>query len=126
MQGGKLDRRIDIERKAIVQDAYGQQIETWGKISARRAASAVPVSGDERFASSQFVGKKVLEFRIRYSAALANVNPLDRIVYPAGAADSPTPEPAEHEIYDIQDVREIGRREGLQIFAISRAEVPNA
>lgn len=123
MQAGRLDRKIDIERKALTQDEFGQETEAWDKIASRRAASATPVNGDERFAASQFVGKRVIEFRIRYSAALANVNPLDRIVYPAGAAESPTPEPAEDEIYDIQDVREIGRREGLQIFAVSRSEV---
>ena len=125
MRAGQLDRKITIQRQVTTQDDAGQEIAYWSPLASRLSASATPVSGDERFAASQFVGKRVIEFRIRYSTALADVNPLDRIIYPAMADESP-PEPAENEIFDIQDVREIGRREGLQIFAVSRSEVPNA
>lgn len=118
MQAGRLDRKIDIERKTVTLDAYGGQVETWIKIATRRSASAIPVRGDEKFAASQFVGKRVIEFRTRWSEAVANLNSLDRIVFPA----SDDEDPGDYYLFDIQDVREIGRREGLQIFAVARSE----
>jgi head-tail adaptor len=118
MQAGRLDRRIDIERKTVAQDDFGEEAETWTKIAERRAASAVPVGGDEKFSASQFMGQRVLEFRIRWASALADLNPMDRIIFPA------SDDPADREIFDVKDVREIGRREGLQIFAVARSEVP--
>lgn len=126
MQAGRLDRRIDIERKVAGQDAYGEPLEQWTKIAVRIPASATPVSGDEKFAASQFVGQRVIEFRIRWSQSLSNLNSLNRIIYPAAESESPTPVADEQNIYDVKDVREIGRREGLQIFAVSRSEVPGA
>ena len=124
MQGGRLDRRIDIERKTVTQDEFGEEIVTWAKIVQRRAASVTPVRGEERFASDQFIAEQQVEFRIRYSSTVADVNPLDRIIYPASSdADSPELEP---QIFDIIEVSEIGRREGLKIVAARRAEIPNA
>lgn len=118
MQGGRLDRRIDIERKSVTQAPSGQPIETWSKIATRWAASVAPVSGDERFTSAQYVASEQVEFRIRYSSSVADVNPLDRILYPA-ESDSP---PGEETIFNIISVIELGRREGLKIIAARRAE----
>lgn len=123
MQGGRLDRRIDIERKTLTTASSGQPVETWSKIVARRAASVTPVRADERFSAEQFVAKQQVEFRIRYSSTVADVNPLDRIIYPPDAdspADSPVAE--QSQIFDIIEVSEIGRREGLKIIAARRAE----
>lgn len=126
MQGGRLDRRIDVERRTITQDEFGQETETWAKLAERRAASVSPVQGDERFTAQQFVAKQQVEFRIRWANSVADVNPLDRIVYPLDASESPAQPPAEHQLYDIIEVSEIGRREGLRIIAARRAEVVNA
>lgn len=82
----------------------------------------MPVRSDERFTSEQFVARQQTEFRIRYSLAVADLNPLDRIVYPA-STDSP---PSDDVVFDIIEVSELGRREGLKIIAARRAEVSNA
>jgi SPP1 family predicted phage head-tail adaptor len=119
-----LDRKIDIERATITQTASGQQIETWEKLASVLSAAVTPVRGDERFTSAQFVAKQQVEFLIRWSLDVADVNPLDRIIYPASSdADSPELEP---QIFDIIEVGEVGRREGLKIIAARRSEVPNA
>lgn len=125
MRAGRMDRRITLQRRTAVQDAFGEEVITWVTVSASRAASVGPVRGEERFTSAQFISKEQTEFRIRWSASLASFNPLDRIVYPAIDGESPE-EIAEHRIYDVMSVQELGRQEGLVIRAARRSEVPYA
>jgi hypothetical protein len=80
------------------------------------------VRADERYAAPEVVAQQQIEFRIRYSSSLADLSPLDRLIYPALSADSPEPEPAENTIFDILAVNEIGRREALQIIAQRRPD----
>jgi head-tail adaptor len=87
----------------------------------RRPASIAPVQGDERSSAAQWIAKEQVEFRIRWSLSVADVSPLDRIVYPAQSADSPDL-PVARSIFDIMAVHEIGRREGLQILAARSAD----
>lgn len=124
MRAGRLDRLITIQRKSVTQDAYGQEIATWTALADRRAASVTPLRGEERFTAAQWMAKQQVEIRVRWSASIADLNPLDRIIYPALEVDvSPLDEPLEHEIYDIIEASEIGRREGFKISAARRAEV---
>jgi head-tail adaptor len=116
-----LDRRIDIERQGGGLDDYGQPLDGgWAKLIERRPAAYRVVNGDERFTADQFVAKQQVEFRIRYSQDVADLSPLDRIIYPASAT------PDESDVYDIMAVTELGRREGLSIMTARRAEVSNA
>lgn len=124
MRAGRLDRKIDIERRSVTQDASGEEIITWTKLAARRSASYRPMSGQERFTSDQWIAKEQVEFTVRYSDLLAELNPLDRIVYPAETAGSP--EPQENTVYEIMAVHEIGRREVLRVMTARRAEDRNA
>jgi head-tail adaptor len=122
LNAGELDRHIDIERKTVSQDEYGGEVETWTKLVARRAAGVKPLRGDERFVARQFVAKQHVEFVIRWAPTLAGLTPLDRIVYPPTDATSPPTEPPADQIFDIVEVSELGRREGLKILATRRAE----
>jgi head-tail adaptor len=112
-----LDRFISIETLTTIPDPVGEPIETWTAIDARRPAAYRPINGSERFAADQFIARQQAEFIIRWSVNVSLVSPLDRIIYPAG--DSPT---LDEDIYDIMDVQEIGRQEGLRILAARRAE----
>ena len=117
MQAGKLDRRISIERRTDTRDEVGQPIPDWERIGTARWARYFPVSGDERFTSDQFIARQQIEWTVRWATDLAEVNPLDRIVYPV------TTTPTNSEIYDIIAVHEVGRRQGLKIITARRAEV---
>jgi head-tail adaptor len=120
MRAGRLDRRIVLERKTVTQAASGEPIETWSKL-AERWASVAPAQGVERFSDPQLAARQETEFRVRWSTAIADLSPLDRIVYPAvDAGASPMPETS---LYDIRAVHEIGRREGLRIVAERRPDV---
>lgn len=121
MRAGRLDRLITIQRKSISYSASGEPQESWAALSSQRPASIAPVRGEERFSGEQWVAKEQVEFRTHWSAVIADLSPLDRIIYPAQAADSPDA-PIERNIYDVLAVHEIGRREGLQIIAARRAD----
>lgn len=124
MRGGSLDRRITIQRKSVTYSGSGSPVETWAAIGPlRRAASMFPVRADERFSGPQIVGLEQIEFRIRYSADVAALQPQDRVIYPAIAEGSPEGEPAVRDIHDILAVHELGRREGLRIITQRRADV---
>lgn len=127
MRAGRLDRRITLQRKWSSYSESGEPQDVWvtlGTTGESRPASITTIPGVERYAIEQFVGKEQVEFRLRWSADIADVSALDRIIYPASsAADSPVPTRA---IYNIMDTGEIGRREGLWIRAARQADVYGA
>jgi len=124
MRAGRLDRLITIQRKTITASDSGEPVESWTAVGdIRRAASMLPVRGEERFGEPQLVGKEQIEFRVRYSVELAALTPQDRIVHPALSEASPEDVPDTRRIHDILAVHEIGRREGLQIITARRADV---
>lgn len=108
MRAGKLDRRIEIQRKAVTYDTDGSPIEGWSTLATVWAQQR-PNRGAERFAVRQVVGTAVITFQMRYRADLALTNQ-DRIVY-----DGKT--------WDIADLREIGRGVVTEIDATARADV---
>ena len=110
MDAGRLDRRIVIQRATTSADAFNQPLETFAALATVWAA-AVPVSDGERMKAGQTLAGKMTRFTIRYSSEVADVDPRDRIVF-----DGRT--------YDIAGVKELGRREGLEITATARAETP--
>lgn len=116
MRAGELDRRISIERRTDVRDAFGQPVATWTRIGEVRWAKRKPVRGSERYTADQFIAREQIEFWIRWTQDLASLNPKDRIVYPV------TSTPADYEIYEIIAVEEIGRREGFKVMTARRSE----
>jgi len=105
MRAGALDRRIEIQRAEVVQDEYGQPIETWVTV-ADCAAEVRPLKGIERFTAEQLAAHVDTRFRIRW---LPDITPQNRIVFDGRA-------------YDVQAVLELGRRDGLELLARARAE----
>lgn len=123
MRAGRLDRMITIQRRSQSVSASGAPSETWTTLVNRRPASMNPVKGEERFNPPQTNAQEQIEFRIHYSADVADLSPRDRIIYPALGADSPTDDPTDRQIHDIVAVHEIGRREGFKIIAERRPDV---
>jgi SPP1 family predicted phage head-tail adaptor len=105
MRIGPLDRRLTLQSKQTALDASGQPIETWSTV-AEIWGQIVPQRGAERFAAQQIVGHAVTTFRIRWRAG---VSVLNRLLY-------------DSKIWDILDVREVRRREALEIDGSARSE----
>lgn len=106
---GKLDRRITLERFTYTTDpGSGEQVKTWSTLATVWAAKR-DVSDSERVASAEVSAEISTRFQIRWDGSWSDLNPKDRVVY-----DGRT--------YDIVGVKELGRREGLEISANARAD----
>lgn len=101
MKAGNLDRRITLYHRAMSQDAQGQQVETWPAAYATVWAEKLDVRGREYFAAQGVQGDLSTRFRIRWRS---DVLVTDRLTLDGLE-------------YGITQVSEIGRREGLEIFA---------
>lgn len=104
MQAGKLDRRITIIGKTISRDDYGAEIVSW---ATRETVWAryLPGGGNERFAAAQVYAETQGRFQIRWRTDVTTDN---RILF-------------DGKEWDILDVCELGRREGIEMKAKARA-----
>jgi len=108
MESAKFDRKITLQRRASTQDAAGAPVLTWQTLAVVWTIKR-DVSDSERVASAEVSAEIGTRFQIRWDSSWSTLNPKDRVVS-AGL------------IYDIVGVKEIGRREGLEISAIARAD----
>ena len=105
MRAGKLDRRITIQRATTIANARNEPIESWSDLATVWAQQR-PNRGQERFAAQEIAGQAVMTFHIRYRADLKTT---DRILYSG-------------KLWNILDIREIGRRVVTEIDVVARAE----
>jgi SPP1 family predicted phage head-tail adaptor len=110
MHAGRLDRRITILRATTAANDFNELVQTWTDI-ATVWAEAKPVMDGEKIRAGETLALKSYRFTIRYSSDVADIDPRDRLTF-----DGRT--------YDVQNVKEVGRREGLEITATARAETP--
>lgn len=110
MDAGRLDRRITLRRATSSTNAFNEPVYVWADL-ATVAAKVEPVSDGEQWRAGETLASKLTRFTIRYSTTVASVDPRDRIQY-AGRE------------YDIQGIKEVGRRQFLEITAAARAETP--
>ena len=107
LEAGKLDRRVAILRAgAATENEYGEAVRG-ADAEKIRWASVKPAPGTERFRSAETAAETVMRFVFRWEAGLVGVT--DRLRH-------------EGRLYQISDVVEIGRREGLEVLAVARAE----
>lgn len=96
MRGGKLDRRIIIQQKTESTDSYGQRTLTWATYSTVWA-NTMEMLGKEDDDSNNRSTKREVQFRIRYNSNFTNEM---RVIW-------------ESEYYKIEDIKELGRRDGM-------------
>lgn len=108
MEAGKLDRRITLQRYGITYNADNEPIEGFADL-ATVWASVQYASDGEKIRAAEVGATISIRFQIRYSSTVAGINPKDRVIY-----DGKT--------FDISGVKELGRREGLEISAAAAAD----
>lgn len=108
MQAGQMDRRLTIQRATYATNGFNEPVPTWTTL-ATVWARRINVSDAERQRSAETAAEITARFQVRYQAALASLNPKDRVI-------------CEGDTFDIWGVKEIGRREGLEISATARAD----
>jgi SPP1 family predicted phage head-tail adaptor len=104
MRAGALDRRVTIQRKTVIQDPYGEEIETWTDL-ATVSAQVTQQSGREFLAAETVQAVVRVLFRLRW---IADIQATDRVIYGGRS-------------HDIQEVKELGRREGLDLMTVAAA-----
>lgn len=104
MNPGRMDRQITIERKTETRDAVGYPVPSWSPL-ATVWAEVRPLSGREALRSGEalgrVIGSETASFFIYHTDGLTIE---DRINY-------------DGKIWNIRYIREIGRRDGLEILA---------
>lgn len=108
MRAGKLDRRVTIRRSTETHDGFAN-VQGAPSDLATVAAERQPISDGERSQQGGVFASATVRFRIRYSAAVADINPKDRLV-------------CEGRAYDILGVKDLGRRKGFEITAAERTD----
>lgn len=108
LSAGKLDRKVVLERFTESRDEYNEPVRAWA-VLARRSASCEPLSDGEKFRASETAADASARFVIRYSRDVADLNPKDRLIF-------------QGVVHEIIRVKEIGRREGLEITTAARAD----
>ncbi|MDI7864092.1 phage head closure protein [Rhizobiaceae bacterium n13] len=105
MRSGKLDRTIRIDRySAGVPDDFGTVEPVWTALATLRA-QIVQASTEEFIRAYGASDETVVIFRTRWLSGVVNA---DRIHYEDG-------------YYNIKEVKEIGRRNGLELRAVRAA-----
>lgn len=102
MRAGKLDKTISIERHAVTVDDYGTESEGWSVITTVRA-QLVQSTTEEFMRSFGSSGETAVIFRIRHRDGLK-------------VADRVT---AQEQAYDVKEIKELGRREGLELRCLA-------
>lgn len=104
MNIGKLDRKVALQIKTGTKDAYGQPDENWvtqstvwcEKIDVVRAATLLDSTAGQE--TTKFVSRFIIRYR-------TDIDGTWRLLF-------------EGRVYEISQIAEIGRREGLEIAAI--------
>jgi SPP1 family predicted phage head-tail adaptor len=108
MQAGPLDRRIQFQRATLVDDGLSK-VESWTDHGTPVWAAKADVSDGERWRAGEVAAHVTTRFRVRWSLFTAEITPRDRLT-------------CEGRSYDITGIKEIGRREALEITAAARVD----
>lgn len=105
MEAGKYDRWIEIERYTTTKNPLGGETKTWENLTSVWA-SYWPISDGEKWRAEQVSEVATARFRIRYDGPVADVNITgkDRIVF-------------EGDVFEINGVKEIGRKVDIELTA---------
>lgn len=103
MRAGNLDRTITLQRFTAAPDDFGTPVETWSDVAMLRA-EIVEAGTAEFFRNDAPRDDTTIVFRTRFLAGVTNA---DRIEY-------------EGRSFDVKEMKEIGRRKGLEIRCVAR------
>jgi SPP1 family predicted phage head-tail adaptor len=110
MRAGELDRRLTLFRAVRATDALNAKVTSWSRLATVAAAKA-DVSDAERIRAQQAGVAHTTRFRIRWSSCAAQLLAGDRVR-------------CEGRDFEVVGLKELGRREGLEITANARGDLP--
>jgi SPP1 family predicted phage head-tail adaptor len=110
MQAGKLDRRVQFQRASTVDDGLQSRVGPFSDYGSARWAQKTEVSGNERWRAGMVTAVGTTIFRVRHDSFTAGITPKDRLT-------------CEGRTYHITFIKELGRREGLEISAVAQVDL---
>lgn len=108
MDAGKLDRQITLQPRLLTKNDFNEDVETW-PYGLTVWASYEPVKDGERLRAAEVAATITARFQIRWSPDVTGLSETDRLSFDGRS-------------FDVVGVKEIGRRDGLEISAAARAE----
>lgn len=109
MEAGKLDRRVTLLARVVVKNGFSEGVETWPGPGLEVWSSYEPVKDAERLRAAEVAATITARFQIRWSPDVAAVDETWRLAF-------------DGRLFDVVAVKELGRREGLEISGAARAE----
>lgn len=107
-RAGALDRQIQIQRAALVDDGFSTT-EVFANHGAPIWCEKTDVSDGEKARAGAVEAQLMSRFKVRYSAFTADLTPKDRLVF-------------EGQAFNVTGIKEVGgRREWLEISATARS-----
>jgi len=103
-----LDRIVQFRRATFSDDGFGEA-ETWGDHGFPVRAEKQEISDGERWRAGEVAAHISCRFIVRWTPFTGAITPVDRLI-------------CEAREYDISGIKEIGRREYLEITAAARAD----
>ena len=108
LAAGDLDRLITLQAQTTQKTKLNEPVEVWGDVG-DVWASFEPLSDGEQRRALEVGAAMTARFRIRWAVEVRELNPKWRVLF-----DGLT--------FDIVGVKEIGRREGWEISAVTRTD----
>lgn len=102
MRAGKLNKTIKIQRRGEIVDDYGTVTEGWTDVVTIRA-QVITSSNEEFLQAAGTAGQTALVFRIRHREGILLTDRVSHEGHP----------------FDIKEVRELGRRDGLDLRCVA-------
>ncbi len=87
MRAGKLRHRVALMKATTTEDAYGEEVKTWGE-SAKFWAQVVPLSGKEIFESHTL--QNVQGYKVRFRPR-KDISVTDRVIWNGVTLEIETP-----------------------------------
>jgi head-tail adaptor len=108
MEAGRRNRLVQFLRATLTDDGLSK-VETFANHGGLMSASKSDVSDGERWRAGEVAANITTRFQVIWSPFTAALTPKDRLV-------------CEGRSYDITGIKEIGRREALEITAAARVD----
>ena len=106
---GAMDRRITLQMDGVETGRDAMNAPIYGMTEMTVWASKEDVSDVERVRAQQVGAEITTRFRVRWSGAVSRFDATGRVLFDGRE-------------YAVSGVKEIGRREGLEITAAARSE----
>lgn len=108
LTAGKMDRRLTLSQRSVTVNSMNEPVESWATL-ATVWAEREDLSDGEKVRAQQVGSEITTRFRIRWSSVWSSLNPKDRCT-------------CESREYEITGLKELGRREGIEITATARTD----